>query len=156
VELETLLSIEGLEPKANPHASADTMLQADGDSEQQRARWRFDGPEGLYSLRIRYFDEDDAASRLTVMVDGAVVDSWAWDAALGAAQANRETLTSHETRRVALAPGSCIVLAGEAQPDEPLRLDKIDLLPEPGGMCLVAGEIRDLLHSPVPEAGRGC
>jgi hypothetical protein len=156
VEVEVLTTVEGLVPKVMAPASGDGILEAERGSDGQRARWRFDGPAGVYSLRVRYFDENDAASRLTVMVDGAVVDSWAWDAELGGAQASRKTLTSHVTRRLALEPGSCIVLAGEAERDEPLRLDAFDLVPEPGGMCLVAGEIRDLLRSPVPEAERGC
>jgi hypothetical protein len=156
VEMEALAKIEGLVPRDSSQASAGAILQAEKGSEEQRARWLFDGPEGLYSLRVRYFDEDDAASRLTVMVDGAVVDSWIWDAALGHAQANRKTMTSHVTRRVALVPGSCIVFAGEARPDEPLRLDAFDLVPEPGGICLAPGEVRDLLLSPVPHPDRGC
>ena len=72
------------------------------------------------------------------------------------AQANRATLTSHRTRRVALVPGSCIVLAGEAEADEPLRLDAIDLLPEPGGACVAADRPGDLLRVPVPATERGC
>jgi hypothetical protein len=90
------------------------------------------------------------------MVDGAVVDSWVWDAGLGDSRANRATLTSHEIRRVVLVPGSCLLLAGEAAADEPLRLDAVEVIPEPGGWCVAKADVRDLLQAPVPDAERGC
>ena len=147
--MEELAAVEGLIPKANSNGSGGWVLQAEGGSARQRARWRFDGPAGLYSLRVRYFDEDDAASRLSVMVDGAVVDSWVWDAGLGDNRANRATLTSHEIRRVALVPGSCLLLAGEAAADEPLRLDAVEVIPEAGGWCVAKR------RRPRPAAGTG-
>jgi hypothetical protein len=155
VEFEDLAAVEGLDPRPSQHASAGSVLQAKSGSAQQRARWKFDGPEGLYSLRVGYFDEEDGVSRLTVLVDGAVADSWTWDAELGDGRANRKSLTSHQIRRVTLVPGSCIVLAGEAATGEPLRLDALDVVPELGGMC-IAGDVSDLLRRPVPAAERGC
>ena len=87
-----------------------------------------DHQPGTYDLKLSYFDEDDGAAKVTVKVDGVAVDSWTWDEDLGSSTAGVETLTSHTIAGVSIDEGSIVTIEGTPVNDEPLRIDRLDLV----------------------------
>lgn len=127
VEAEDLDLAGGFEVHRNPHASGGEMLQAAGRG-PARAEVAFDGADGVYDLRIAYFDEADGVSRLAVEVEGRTVAAWDLDAQLGSDYATARTLTSRTIQEVELEAGDMVALVGRSDGGEPLRVDAIDFL----------------------------
>ncbi|WP_260350003.1 hypothetical protein [Alloyangia mangrovi] len=80
-EAENLSIASGFSVVSNPHASAGSYLQATAAT--SRAGGVFEGPVGLYDINLSYFDETDGVSYMEVLVNGALVAAFDWDATGG-------------------------------------------------------------------------
>ncbi|MEM6452889.1 MAG: LamG-like jellyroll fold domain-containing protein, partial [Cyanobacteria bacterium P01_D01_bin.105] len=83
----------------------------------------FDGEAGYYMVAVRYFDESDGQSTLTVNIDGQTIDNWQFTN-------DDDQFTSRVvSTQVYLSPGDTIELIGDNQGGEFTRVDYIDLIP---------------------------
>ncbi|WP_353472816.1 FG-GAP-like repeat-containing protein [Salipiger sp. H15] len=131
-EAETLTIAAGFEVWSNPHASARHYLQANAGSSSAGGIFAGPGgpytPSGLYDLTIGYFDETDGVSRMALVVNGAVVAEFDWDATTGTEIVTPAARAEFTAYRVAIEPGDVIELRGSADGREPLRTDYIDIV----------------------------
>ena len=127
VQAEDFDLVENFEAARNPHADGGGLIQADGGG-RSRAETAFAGPDGVYDLRVGYFDEADGVSRLAVAVEGRTVAAWDLDRQLGGDYVSRATLTSRTIEDVELSAGDIVTLAGRSDGGEPLRIDTFDFL----------------------------
>ncbi len=102
------------------------------------------GYGGTYDLKISYFDENDGVSRVTVKVDGVVIDTWNWDKNLGSSLADTQTLTTRTISNVTFDSSAVITIEGYSAKNEPMRIDRVDLMPTqdrggPDGLASFAG-----------------
>ena len=72
-----------------------------------RASIEFAGPEGSYSILVNYLDEHDGQGEAAILVDGAELDRWRFDA-------DDNTLRIRTIRNVKLEPGNRIQVRGQA------------------------------------------
>ena len=128
VQAEDFEALSNFVVDRNPHASGDTLIRAEREGRESRAETAFEGADGVYDLRVGYFDEADGASRLSVVVEGRTVAEWDLDRQLGSDYATEGTLTGRTVEDVRLARGDSVALVGEADGDEPLRIDTIDFV----------------------------
>ncbi|MCA0946718.1 FG-GAP-like repeat-containing protein [Salipiger pacificus] len=125
-EAENLSIASGFSVVSNPHASAGNYLQATAAT--SRAGGVFEGPVGLYDINLSYFDETDGVSYMEVLVNGAVVAAFDWDATGGDAIVTNASAAVTSIAGLVLAPGDVIELRGMADGGEPLRTDAIEIL----------------------------
>jgi len=90
---------------------------------------KFDGKAGWFDLSVRYFDENDGASKFELSVAGQAVDKWSADDSLPDSKPNGHTSTRHKTRRVALRPGDEIRIAATTDGAEPAAIDYLEIEP---------------------------
>jgi alpha-glucuronidase len=76
---------------------------------------------------VRYFDENDGASRLEVRVGDNKIDSWTADDTLPTKTPNGHSSTWRVIERVPLVPGSSIQITGVPDGDEGAALDYIEI-----------------------------
>ena len=127
VEAEDM-ALTGFSVKANGVASGGAWIQTNGSG---TAAYAFDGGSGSYDLVVHYFDENDGVSQMEVLVNGVLVHGWSWSDDLGSNLANASTATSLVISGLQLSSGDVIELSGQADGSEPLRTDRIELLPQP-------------------------
>ncbi len=108
-------------------ASANNFTRSDGYG-LQTASMTFDGPTGTYDIAVRYFDENDGESTLSVYVDRVKVDAWRWDEKLGGDAASDATKAVHVIEDVFITSGETFELVGKRQKNELLRLDAVDFI----------------------------
>ncbi|NDW31807.1 FG-GAP-like repeat-containing protein [Salipiger sp. PrR007] len=125
-EAENLSIDSGFAVVSNPHASGGRYLQATAAT--SRAGGVFEGPVGLYEINLSYFDETDGVSHMEVLVNGAVVVAFDWDATGGDAIVTKASAAVTSIAGLVLAPGDVIELRGMADGGEPLRTDAIEIL----------------------------
>ena len=82
LQAEAMTRVQGFTLLGNSNASGGQLIQASGSGEQV-ARHVFSGAEGVYSLDVGYFDENDGLASMSVVVKGLVVDTWVWSQNLG-------------------------------------------------------------------------
>ena len=124
-EAETLSIGGGFETSANPHASARGYLQATADASS--AGGTLTSESALYDLTVGYFDETDGVSRLDVLVDGRVVDSFDWDGTFGDRIVTPAGRAERVVEGLRIDAGDVIELRGTRDEGEPLRIDYLDL-----------------------------
>jgi alpha-glucuronidase len=130
VEAETMV-LDGYAPmKVTPWetASGGSAVTC-GSGATCAATMTYDGAVGTYDLAVQYFDENDGASRFTVLVNGRPVDSWRANRDLPSPEANGHTATRHTLKGVRLAPGDAIRVEGTADGKEGADLDYVELSP---------------------------
>jgi alpha-glucuronidase len=88
----------------------------------------FDGSGGTYTLVIRFFDENDGASRFTAMVDGKSIDSWTADDTFPTKTPNGHSSTRRVIRGVALKRGSVIQIEGTPDAGEGAAIDYMEIV----------------------------
>ncbi len=128
-EAEALSSRTGFVIESNGWASGDRMIRAEGAGEA-RASVAFDGQSGVRDLIIGYFDENDGVARLSVLVGGAEVDNWLWNAPSVENGVSDISTATRRIENVAIKTGDVIELVGLANGGEPLRIDYIDVVPD--------------------------
>ena len=133
IEAESMSS-NGFVEKSVGFASNDKYMQA--KTKTASLTTKFSGPEGSHDLVLNYFDEADGASKMSLKVDGKIVETWIWDKDLGSDLANSKTLTTKTFKDVDLHEGSKIELIGSKHGSEPMRVDSLEIMvkassPEP-------------------------
>ena len=125
VQAEAFDLISNFSIERNPHAEGGRFIRADGNGES-RAEFEFDGADGIYDIEIAYADEIDGESRLALEVDGRNVASWEFDESLGSRYVTERTMTERTVQNVRIEEGDTLTLIGQADGNEPLRIDSID------------------------------
>ena len=125
VEAESMTLIQGFSVNTNKAASLGGVIQANGGG-LQRASYDFTARDGVYDLTLGYFDENDAVSSMSILVNGVEIDSFLWDKELGSAFPNAQTLTTRVISDVVLHDGDVVEIQGVRAPNEPLRTDYLD------------------------------
>ncbi|CUH42218.1 right-handed parallel beta-helix repeat-containing protein [Ruegeria atlantica] len=126
IEAEQFDLINGFSTSSIGAASGGSVIGIKGRKSGE-ASTVFNGESGTYDFNIGYFDENDGASNLSVLVNGNVVQNWTWDQNLGSNLADGATATEITISNVQLNAGDVITFAGKADGREPLRIDYLDL-----------------------------
>jgi len=87
----------------------------------------FNGTAGSYTIIVRYFDENDGASRFEVRVGDNTIDSWTADDMLPAKTPNGHSSTWRVIRKVPLSQGDVIQIAGLPDGEEGAAIDYIEI-----------------------------
>jgi alpha-glucuronidase len=90
---------------------------------------KYEGKAGWFDLYLRYFDENDGASKFRLLVAGQVVDEWTADDTLPDNKPNGNTSSRHETRRVALRAGDEIRIEATVDGGERAAIDYLEIGP---------------------------
>jgi alpha-glucuronidase len=100
------------------------------DAESGSVRFRYEGPPGTFNLRVRYFDEDDGASRLQLLVGDRLLDEWLADNHLPTPTTipDSHSSTRRTIRDVKLQQGDEIRVEGEADDGERAGIDYIEIV----------------------------
>jgi alpha-glucuronidase len=93
------------------------------------ASLRYDGSPGWYTIRVRYFDQNNGASRFEVQIGNQVMDAWTADGHLPARKIDGGSSMRRTIRGVALRPGDMIRIRGTPDQGEAAPLDYIEILP---------------------------
>jgi len=125
VEAESM-KLTGFSVVSSEVASGGKWIQTK-PGEAGSARFTFSGAKGAYDVRVGYFDENDGASSMSLKVNGAVVQSWTWNASLGSANASSQTRAERRIANVQLSTGDVVELSGKSDGAEPLRTDFVEL-----------------------------
>ncbi|HYW47036.1 MAG TPA: alpha-glucuronidase family glycosyl hydrolase [Bryobacteraceae bacterium] len=94
------------------------------------AKLRFDGAAGWYTLGVRYFDQNNGASRFRLRVDGQVIDQWIADDRVPSRRIDSSSSSRRLVRGIALRPGDEIAIEGTPDGGETAALDYLEIQPE--------------------------
>ncbi len=125
IEAEALSLTQGFVVKTNNNASSDMIIQATG-SGVQTASMIFAEVAGTYDIALGYYDEADGQSQLSVLLNGAEIDSFVWNVDAGGNNANGDAAVERILSSVQLNAGDVLTLTGTPNSGEPLRLDYLD------------------------------
>lgn len=128
-EVDDLNISSGWGLKESPYASATYYLQARGPDLEAAVGGEFYGDPGFYDLTVGYFDESDGISWMEIVVNGAVLSKFYWDAPYQEPDLYEWSLWEHKVWAVPLAPGDVIELRGQGDAGEPLRTDYLNVTP---------------------------
>jgi alpha-glucuronidase len=92
------------------------------------ARHHHTGAAGSYDLAVQYFDENDGASRLRLLVSGKEIDAWSADADLPSPKPNGHTSTRRTLRGVRLTPGDEIRVEATGAREEAIAVDYVEIV----------------------------
>jgi alpha-glucuronidase len=126
------MQLEGYEPQnVTPWetASGGQAVQCVDPNGSGAVSMKYEGTAGWFNLSVRYFDENDGASKFKLLVAGQVVEQWTADDSLPDHQPNGHTSTRHETRRVALRPGDTIRIEAATDAGERAAIDYLEIDP---------------------------
>ena len=87
----------------------------------------FNGSAGTYTVVVRYFDENDGASRFDVRVGDKTIDSWTADDTFPTKTPNGHSSTRRVIENIQLAPGSVIQITGVPNDDEGAAIDYVEI-----------------------------
>jgi alpha-glucuronidase len=90
---------------------------------------RFSGEPGWYSVRVRYFDQNDGVSRFRLWVGKQMVDEWSAADRLPTRKMDASSSARRVARGIALRPGDEIRIEGRPDGGEAAGLDYIEILP---------------------------
>jgi alpha-glucuronidase len=90
---------------------------------------KFDGKPGWFDLYLRYFDENDGASKYRLLVTGQPIDEWTADDTLPDNKPNGNTSSRRQTRRVALRAGDEIRIEVTVDGGERAAIDYLEIEP---------------------------
>ena len=91
------------------------------------ARFRFERAAGLYEIDVRYFDQNNGASKFRVLKNGQPVDEWIADDHLPATKPGGDSSTRRRIPAVVLHPGDEIRIEGFPDAQEHAPLDYVEL-----------------------------
>jgi alpha-glucuronidase len=94
---------------------------------------RFSGEPGWYSVRVRYFDQNDGVSRFRLWVGKQMVDEWSAADRLPTRKMDASSSARRVERGIALRPGDEIRIEGRPDGGEAAGLDYIEILPDGTG-----------------------
>jgi alpha-glucuronidase len=142
LHLEGYLPLDVVPPQT---ASAGRAIECPPPLKSCAAVFHFQGRPGCYDMGIQYFDQNNGASRLRVLVGNQVVDEWTADDALPNTKVGGDTSTRRGIRGLALRPGDEIRIEGFPDGGEHAAIDYIELHPVPE-------RGRTVVTSPAPGA----
>ncbi|HEX2476714.1 MAG TPA: hypothetical protein VHK01_18315, partial [Lacipirellulaceae bacterium] len=87
---------------------------------------------GWFQIDVAYFDENDGASQLRLLIAGQVVDEWTANDSLPDNKPNGHTSTRHQTARIALRPGDEIRIEATINGGERAAIDYLEIEPANG------------------------
>jgi alpha-glucuronidase len=131
VEAESL-DLEGYVPLdvvPSQTASGGRAVECPPPLKSCKAIFHFPGKPGWYDMDVQYFDQNNGASRLRVLVGNQVVDEWTADDALPNAKVGGDTSTRRGILGLALRPGDEIRMEGFPDGGEHAAMDYIELYP---------------------------
>jgi alpha-glucuronidase len=124
------MQAEGFEPqnvKPWETASGGQCMQCVSPEGKGAVTLKFDGKAGWFDLNVRYFDENDGASKFKLLVGGQVIGEWKADDTLPDNQPNGHTSTRQQIPRVALRPGDVIRIEAIADGAERAAIDYLEI-----------------------------
>jgi alpha-glucuronidase len=95
-----------------------------------RATLAFRGTPGWYTIRIRYFDQNNGASHFQLSIGHQVIDDWTAGLQLPTTKLDGTSSTRRSISGVALRPGDEVRIEATPDGDEEAALDYIELIPE--------------------------
>jgi alpha-glucuronidase len=91
------------------------------------ASFRYDRQPGLYTLYVRYFDQNDGVSRFRLWVAGQMIDEWTAADHLPTRKIDGTSSTRHVIDDVTLRPGDEIRIEGVPDRGELAALDYVEI-----------------------------
>jgi alpha-glucuronidase len=91
------------------------------------AAYRFDGTEGWYTVRVRYFDQNIGVSRLRLWVAGQLIAEWMADDRVPTRRVDSSSSARRVFSGIALRPGDEIRVEGVPEGGESAALDYIEI-----------------------------
>jgi alpha-glucuronidase len=91
------------------------------------AQFRFDRTAGRYEIDVRYFDQNNGASKFRVLINDKAVDEWIADDHLPATKPNGDSSTWRRISGITLRTGDEIRIQGFPDAQEYAPLDYIEL-----------------------------
>src|SRR5262249_30377564 len=92
------------------------------------ASLRFDGSAGWYEIRVRYFDQNNGASRFRLFVNDQKIDEWRADDNIPTRKIDAHSATRRVVSGVALRRGDVVRVEGVPHLNEPAGLDYIEIV----------------------------
>ncbi|HUA87185.1 MAG TPA: alpha-glucuronidase family glycosyl hydrolase [Bryobacteraceae bacterium] len=92
------------------------------------AATHYDGPAGWYTVRVRYFDQNNGAARFRVFVNAQSIDQWTGDDHFPSPKLDGSTSTRRVIEGVALRPGDTIRIEGIPDRGDAAALDYIEIV----------------------------
>lgn len=108
------------------YASGGLAIGANG-GETLTGRAIFTGQDGIYNIRVYYFDENDGEATAELTVNGVNSGFWTWNQDLGSNLALAGNRTSTILPNVALRSGDLLTFVGNPDGGEPTRFDNFDI-----------------------------
>src|SRR5262249_4030690 len=94
-----------------------------------RASFDFGGKAGRYDIAVRYFDQNNGASRFKLFVAGREIDHWTADAKLPTDKLDSHSATRRLIEGVPLRPGVQIRIEGLPDGGESAAVDFVEVRP---------------------------
>ncbi|MBE9076792.1 hypothetical protein IQ241_05695 [Romeria aff. gracilis LEGE 07310] len=129
VEAESL-QLQGYQIKsvAAARASGNQFISLkNSKAKQGTAKGIFNGPEGLYEIRVGYYDENDGQSAASFSVGGKT-QSWTFDQKLPSNWVSEKNKVSRAIDTLALQSGDAFTISGQQQAGEFARFDYVDFV----------------------------
>jgi alpha-glucuronidase len=90
--------------------------------------FRYDGPPGWYTLRVRYFDQNNGVSRFRVWIGDQVVNEWSAADKLPSGKIDGSSSERRTISGVALRRGDRIRIEGVPDGEEKAALDYVEIV----------------------------
>ena len=94
------------------------------------AKFRYDGPAGWETVRVRYFDQNNGISHFRLLVGGQVIDEWSANNRLPTRKIDAGASSLRVIHGVALRPGDEISIEGMPAGGEAAALDYVEIAPD--------------------------
>ncbi|MEM7581378.1 MAG: right-handed parallel beta-helix repeat-containing protein [Cyanobacteria bacterium P01_A01_bin.80] len=122
------LQLTNFEVESNIFSSGDEHVAQEAGSSEGIATGTFDGPAGIYQVKVSYYDENDGVSSADVTVNGDT-QSFLFDQNLGSGGPELVTLTERITHEaMTLQQGDNFEIAVQRNDSEEARIDKIEFI----------------------------
>ena len=125
VQAEAMTLVSGFGVESNGAASGGQLIRSVAPG-PKTADYAFSGAEGVYTISVAHFDENDGQSSLSVLVNGETVDSFVWNRDAAGATANANSFSIYDVTGVTLSAGDVVRIDGVSDGGEPLRVDYLD------------------------------
>lgn len=126
VEAEAMtLSGYAVESTTYPSASGGKVIKVSGTG---TASTQLDGEDGIYDLKVQYFDENDGEAAYRAFVNGNQVDAWIANQDLGSGSVSDKSRTTHTISGVQLKRWDTVTIEGTSNVSENARIDKLDFM----------------------------
>lgn len=94
---------------------------------QCAATFRYNGPAGWFTLRVRYFDQNNGTARYRVRINEQTVDEWTADDHVPSSKIDGSTSSRRTITGVALRPGDEIRIEGIPDGSETAAFDYLEI-----------------------------